>query len=104
MAGNISADASVSFQYNPIRTPVGFYLGQDGKDYARLKNTLGGDGVQDMHFSLQNLPVGRTITGLQVRAAGGGAVLRAIALIRCARPLPPGWAHAREPSVGGVPA
>ncbi len=72
VAGNASADASVTFIYNPVAIPKVLYLGQDGHDYTGSRPSLGGDGYQDMNFSLQNLPPGRWIRGLQVRGVGGG--------------------------------
>lgn len=48
------------------------WLGQDGTDLAGGATPLAGNGVQDMHIRLGNIPAGRTIATVDVIGDGGG--------------------------------
>ncbi len=52
--------------------PSAVWLGQDGHDYTAQSATLGGDGIQDIHIALSNLPTNVAIQEIQVKPYGGG--------------------------------
>ena len=52
--------------------PLALWLGQDGHDHAGGPSAGAGNGIQDMHFLLENLPISVSVTGVRVMGYGGG--------------------------------
>jgi len=52
--------------------PAANWIGQDLHDFAGGLNPGTGNGVQDIHIALSNLPAARTITSIDVKGYGGG--------------------------------
>lgn len=53
-------------------SPTAVWVGQDGHDYAGGAQPLAGNGVQDIHIALANLPAARGITSINMLGYGGG--------------------------------
>lgn len=52
--------------------PAAVWVGQDGHDLAGGATPLTGNGVQDIHVVLSDLPAGRSIRSMEIRGYGGG--------------------------------
>lgn len=54
-----------------VASPSGVWLGQDGTDLTGRWSIMAGDGMQDVHIRLSNLPSARTVVYGELKGAGG---------------------------------
>lgn len=57
--------------WDRLREPAGFWLGQDGHDVVGPSSLSGGSDVQDIHLAIGGLPAGSTVVSGIVTALGG---------------------------------
>ncbi|MEO6811678.1 MAG: hypothetical protein ABI353_21410 [Isosphaeraceae bacterium] len=75
LAGSAASGAepppTLPANWDKLREPAGFWLGQDGRDVVGPSSLLAGSDVQDIHLAIGGLPSGSAVVSGIVTALGG---------------------------------